>query len=191
MQAKRDGEPELLEKLQAKDERAFAQLYARHADRTYAYALMILKSPDLAADVVQETFVKLWENPHLIDTTRPLHAYLFTMIRNKSLNVIRRAVKEESITEEIASHAYDHSETGLQYTERRQSEHLINEAVQYLPVKRKEIYELCHQDGYSYKQAAEKLGLSYSTVNSQMVKALKTIKSFLVKNGALLLFLFS
>jgi len=185
MRTKSEEETDLLEKLKAKDEIAFAKLYAFHVDRTYAYALMILKSPDLAADVVQETFVKLWENPHLIDSTRPLQAYLLAMIRNKSLNVIRRAAKEESITEEIASHVFDHSETGLQYTERRQSEQLIYEAVQDLPVKRKEIYELCHQEGYSYKQAAEKLGLSYSTVNSQMVKAIKTIKSFLIKNGAL------
>ena len=189
MRTKSGEETYLLERLKAKDEIAFAKLYAFHVDRTYAYALMILKSPDLAADVVQETFVKLWENPHMIDATRPLQAYLLAMIRNKSLNLIRRAVKEESITEEIASHAFDHSETGLQYTERRQLERLIHEAVQDLPIKRKEIYQLCNQEGYSYKQAAEKLGLSYSTVNSQMVKAIKTIKSFLIKNGALLFML--
>lgn len=185
------GEQELLEKLKAKDAQAFAQFYANHVDRAYAYALMILKSPDLAQDVVQDSFVKLWEQAELLDSSRPAAPYLLTIVRNKALNVIRRASKEEHITEQISKFALDSAETGMEYTERRQTEQLLDKAVQHLPDKRKEIYELCHQDGYSYKQAAEKLGLSYATVNSQMVKAIRTIREFMVRNGALLLLLFT
>lgn len=183
-------EIELLIRLTSKDSEAFSRLYNVYVKKIYAYALGILKSPDLAEDVTQDTFVKLWEHAATIQTDRSLQAFLFTIARNLSLNVIKRASRETWISDELFAHAVYQSEDGLQYTERKQTGEFISLAVNQLPPKRKAIYELCREDGYSYKQAAEKLGIKDSTVNSQMVKALKAIKDFMVRNGALLFILF-
>ncbi|MNK07518.1 ECF RNA polymerase sigma factor SigL [compost metagenome] len=183
-------EIELLIRLTLKDSEAFSRLYNVYVKKIYAYALGILKSPDLAEDVTQDTFVKLWEHAATIQTDRCLQAFLFTIARNLSLNVIKRASRETWISDELFAHAVYQSEDGLQYTERKQTGEFISLAVNQLPPKRKAIYELCREDGYSYKQAAEKLGIKDSTVNSQMVKALKAIKDFMVRNGALLFILF-
>lgn len=183
-------EIELLIRLTLKDSEAFSRLYNVYVKKIYAYALGILKSPDLAEDVTQDTFVKLWEHAATIQTDRSLQAFLFTIARNLSLNVIKRASRETWISDELFAHAVYQSEDGLQYTERKQTGEFISLAVNQLPPKRKAIYELCREDGYSYKQAAEKLGIKDSTVNSQMVKALKAIKDFMVRNGALLFILF-
>ncbi|TCC96270.1 RNA polymerase sigma-70 factor [Pedobacter hiemivivus] len=183
-------EIELLEKLKLQDPKAFSQLYNLYVKKIYAYALGILKSPALAEDITQDTFVKLWEHAASIQTDRSVQAFLFTIARNLSLNVIKRASRETWISDELFTHAIHQSEDGLQYTERKQTGEFISLAVNQLPPKRKAIYELCREDGYSYKQAAEKLGIKDSTVNSQMVKALKTIKDFMVRNGALLFILF-
>ncbi len=177
-------ETELIEKLRLQDATAFSALYIR---KIYAYALGIVKSPELAEDVVQETFVKLWEQSAFLQTDRSLQPYLFTIARNQSLNLIKRASRETWISDEILIHAMHQSENGLQYTERRQTGEFIQHAIEQLPPKRRHIYELCRNYGYSYKQTAEKLGISDATVNSQMVKAIKTIKDFLTRNGAMIL----
>lgn len=183
-------EIELLVRLTLQDAEAFSQLYNMYVKKIYAYALGILKSPALAEDITQDTFVKLWEHAATIQTDRSVQAFLFTIARNLSLNVIKQASRETWISDEIFTHVIYEQEDGLQYTERKQTGEFIEMAVNQLPPKRKAIYELCREDGYSYKQAAEKLGIKDSTVNSQMVKALKTIKDFMVRNGALLFILF-
>lgn len=183
-------ETELLEKLKLQDAEAFAQLYKLYVKKIYAYALSILKSPSLAEDITQETFIKLWEKAADVDPERSVQAYLFTIARNQSLNMIKRASRETAISEEIITHAVALSENGLGYTERRQTGEFINMAVSQLPPKRRVIYDLCHNHGYSYKQTAEKLGIKHTTVNSQMVKAIKNIKEYMVRHGALLLIYF-
>jgi RNA polymerase sigma-70 factor (ECF subfamily) len=178
---------ELIVRLKAKDQSAFAMLYELHVDRTYAYVLSILKSTALADDVVQDVFVKLWTASALLDESKPLLPYLLTIARNQSLNVLRKAAKQQSLTDTIAQAALDSSENSEQFVERKQTAALLELAIEQLPDKRRAIYDMCHQNGYSYKQTADKLGIKYSTVNTQMVRALKHIKDYLLKNGALLL----
>lgn len=189
MQVSHTEELELLKKLRVQDEAAFSELYALYIKRIYAYALSIVKSPMLAEDIAQETFVKLWESAAFVQTDRPLQAFLFTIARNRALNLIRKASRESWVTDEIIEHAIQQSENGLQYIERKQTSEYINKAIAQLPPQRRLIYDLCRNYGYSYKQAAEKLGIKDTTVNSQMVKAIKSIKDFMIRNGVFL-FLF-
>lgn len=184
------GEIELLEKLKLQDSAAFSQLYALYVRKIYAYALGILKSPALAEDVAQDTFVKLWEHAASVHADRSVQPFLFTIARNLCLNVIKQASRETWISDEMFTHVLDGAENGLQYTERKQTGEFMGKAIDQLPPQRRLIYDLCRNYGYSYKQAAEKLGIKDSTVNSQMVKALKTIRDFMVRNGALLLLIF-
>src|SRR5690606_13568996 len=114
-------------------------------------------------------FIKLWENAAVVDPERPLQGYLFAIARNHALNLLKKASKESPISDEIFDHAVQQLEDGLSYTERRQTGEFIDLAVNQLPPKRRAIYELCHNHGYSYKQTAEKLGIKDATVNSQMV----------------------
>lgn len=191
MRLSNQGEIEILEKITLQDSEAFSQLYNLYVKKIYAYTLGILKSPVLAEDVTQDTFVKLWEHAASIQTDRSVLPFLFTIARNLSLNIIKQASRETWISDEIFTHAVYQSEDGLQYTERKQTGEFIDLAVDQLPPKRKAIYDLCRNYGYSYKQVAKKLGIKDSTVNSQMVKAIKTIKEYMIRNGALLMLLLS
>ncbi|WP_029284571.1 RNA polymerase sigma factor [Pedobacter sp. R20-19] len=180
------SEAELVLKLKNGSQTAFARLYELHARRIYTFALKILKSPALAEDIVQEVFVKLWETAPKLEPKLPLQSYLFTIARNLSLNVIRKAARETTITEEIARYVLDQGNNGLAAAQYKQTKEFVSRAVQLLPPQRRRIYELCHGAGYSYKQAAEELGLKDTTINSQMVKAIRSIKKYLIRNGALL-----
>lgn len=180
-------ELDLLERLVKQDAKAFSELYNLYIRKMYVYALSIVKSPMLAEDISHDTFVKLWENAAGVQTDRSVQAYLYTLTKNLALNTIRRASRETWISDEIISSALATSEDGLQFTERRETSDIIKTAVAQLPAQRRIIYDLCRNHGYSYKQAAEKLGIKDTTVNSQMVKALRTIREFMVRNGALVL----
>jgi RNA polymerase sigma-70 factor (ECF subfamily) len=186
MHVVKDSEEELLLKLKSGSEEAFSLIYQLHVKRIYGFSLKILKSPALAEDLAQEVFIKLWETSARLDPKLSLQGYLYTIARNLSLNVIRKASKETMITDEIARHAFDNCEDGLAYSQHMQTKEFVSRAIELLPSQRRKIYELCHGQGYSYKQAAEELGLKDATVNSQMVKAIRSIRAYLVRNGVLI-----
>lgn len=87
------------------------------------------------------------------------------------------------IVQEMIKHsppAQNNTREDLFYNE---SSHLLHEAVKQLPEKRKQIFELCHFQGLTYQETADKLGITSSTVNSQMVKARKFIRNYLHKEN--------
>lgn len=181
------NERELILRLQQGDPKAFTELYEIYVKRLYAFSLHIVKSPELAEDAVHDVFVKIWENRNKIDPDRSFQSYLFTVTRNHLLNIIKRSQLELSFREKIMTHAepfQNITEEGYQFKE---SNNNLRQAITHLPDRRKLIFELCHNEGLTYKQVAEKLGISDSTVNSQMVKALKSIKDFLLLKGTVLL----
>src|SRR5690606_10164576 len=80
---------ELLEQVAFGDERAFGEIYERYRRKVYSYALKIIKSPELAEDILHDVFVKLWQyhNPSAIDH---LEGYLRIVTRNDTLKQLRR-----------------------------------------------------------------------------------------------------
>lgn len=181
-------ERDLILRLQKGNSEAFTELYGIYVKRLYAFSLRIVKSPELAEDAVHDVFVKIWENRHKIDPDRSFQSYLFTVARNHLFNIIKRSHLESGYREKImksAEPSQNHVEEVYQY---RESSSNLQQAITHLPDRRKLIFELCHNEGLTYKQVAEKLGITDSTVNSQMVKALKSIKDFLLLKGTMLLF---
>ena len=79
------SEEALLSGLKLGEETAFSKIYALHVRSIYAFVLKILKSPSISEDVVQEVFIKLWENAPKIDAGTSIKPYLFTIARNLHL----------------------------------------------------------------------------------------------------------
>jgi len=173
------SEKQLVEKLKQSDTVAYESLYLLYVQRLYGFVLRMAKSPELAEDVVQDIFVKLWENRQQLDPEQSFKSYIFTMAKNQLLNFIKRKAHESRIVNEILAHVPRGSRPSDNMILENEIQHLLDEALSSLPPQRKLIFELCRIQGLTYKQAAEQLGLSDSTINSQMVKAIKTVKEFL------------
>lgn len=169
----------LVIKLKQKDSDAFNSLYLKYVDRLYAFALSVLKSQQLAEDVVHDVFVKLWEKSDDLNPELSFQSWLFTVTRNHMLNMIKRASKEQSILGELLSNALPNHDHVMNQIQGDETNRIIHEAIQNLPDKRRQIFILCRFHDYTYKEAAKVLGITESTVNSQMVKAIRSIKSFL------------
>lgn len=179
------SEKTIVRRLKRGDSDAFKELYNEYVKQLYAFTLRTAKSPALAEDVVHDVFVKIWKTRHQIDPERSFRAYLFTIARNHLLNLIKRSSHEKNIINQMLANAVpmQHNSTAEQvlYNE---SLYLFHEAIKQLPAKRKEVFQLCHLENLTYEETAERLGITSSTVNSQMVEARKFIKEYLTRKNS-------
>lgn len=163
---------------------AFGQLYEKYHGILYRSALKFVKSDELAREVVQEVFIRLWETRSNLREDLSFAAYIYTMARNHIFNMLKRASRETRIREQIRIHAETASnitESNLLFSEYRA---VVNTAIAQLPPQRKRIFIMCREEGKSYEEVAGVFGISKSTVRDHMVKALKSVREHLyLKTG--------
>lgn len=183
---------ELVQHLQKGDKSSFTRLYHIYEGKLYRYVLSIAKSPALADDVVQEVFIKIWEQRRSLDPEKSFQAFVFTVARNHVLNLMKRASRDVSVRSEIFAYAEMESNSTKETLDLRETETLLRQAMDRLPVQQRRTFKLCKLDGLTYKEAAKKLNITTGTVNAHMVKALKTIREYLSLHGvsSISLFLF-
>lgn len=172
------AENKLLIALKKGDKSALDKLYLTYVQSLYSFVLKTAKSPKLSEDVVQDVFVKIWEHRERIDTDRPFKAYLFAIARNHLLNLLKRARHEHTIVEEMRRYTVYVQDLTEQETNYRESEALLQKALDQLAPKCRAVFVRCKLDGLPYKKVAEEMGITEGTVNSQVVKATKIIKKY-------------
>ena len=172
-------EPELVQRLKKADEEAFRIVYDTYKSKMYWYCLKFVKSSSLAEEIVQDVFVKLWENKESLYPGTCLGAYLHTIAKHKVLNYLKKealnaAYKKEQI---LSSSEIDtQTESGLDYANYLE---IANVAITKLPQQRQIIFKMSRQDEMSNQEIALALGISKNTVKVQLVKALKSLRNSL------------
>ncbi len=172
------GNDTIIELIQG-NEAAFLKIFEFHHHALYRHVIRFVKSPDLASDIVQEVFIKLWENRSTVNIECSLKAYLFTIAKNHLLNVLKRAAKEESIKREIVSyamHSHTSNEDSVIYSDLAG---LAEKAIENLPPQRRLIFKMHKDEGKDNHQIAEALNISKNTVRDHLAKATKAIRSYL------------
>ena len=149
------------------------------------FARKILVDEDDAREVVHKVFIALWEKREEIDLAKSLKSYLFTSVHNRSLNVLRDRKKFSG--EELPEVAGDWDVSTQ--IESMELEEKIREAIQSLPEKCRQVFELNRFEGLKYSEIAEKLNISIKTVENQMSKALKILREKLAHYLTLLLWM--
>ena len=141
---------------------------------------------DEAKGLVHEVFVSMWEKFDGLPADMNYNSYLYTAVRNRSLNFLRDKKKNvmlENVAERELAETIDPMGTKELETE-------IEMAIQSLPEKCREVFELSRREGLKYAQIAIKLGISIKTVEAQMSKALGVLRVHLKEFLSLLIFLF-
>ncbi len=158
---------------------AFRLIFDAYYARILAYSQKIAKSSTEAEEISQLVFIRLWEKRHLVDTKRPLEPYLYKITRNCAFDHLQKkayyAQQQQQASEHylMASHC---TEEDVSYAECRR---LTDEVIDALPEKRQIIFKMHFEEGHSPTEIANLLDISPATVKSQLVKATKTVKSFL------------
>ena len=168
------------------DREAFRSLFDTYYASLCHYASHYLNDDSLSEEVVQELFVKLWEKRKTLDVGTSVRNYLFRAVRNGCLNQIQhdkvrqlhgKKLKEVLLSEDPAEEYLITPELILR----------LEEAIESLPDKRREIFRLSREEGLKYREIAEKLKISVKTVEAQMGLALANLRS---KIRTIFLFMF-
>lgn len=165
----------VLELLAEGSQPAFNQLFDYYRARIYNAALRFLKSRELAEEVVQEVFLKVWLRRE--EWVRVLHfeSYLFTMTRNQIFDGLKKLAQESAAKREFTHTIQPVNDTDNSLIE-RQYEELLLEVVNQLPPQQKQIFRLARIEGMSHQAIAEQLHISRLTVKTHMAKALHAIR---------------
>jgi len=173
-------EQELLCQLHHGDMRAFDILYHRYSQVIYANILKFLKDETVAEDLLQDVFLRIWENRSKIDPDQSFAAFLFTCSRNITFNFKRRLKLELESELHLAYGVVESENTIDKVLDSKEAMVLVEELLNKLPKQRQKIFRLSKLDGKSYQEIAEEMGISIATVRDHIVKANKFIR-----NGAL------
>jgi RNA polymerase sigma-70 factor (ECF subfamily) len=182
----------LLEALQAGDEKAFAELYARYSFQLFNVAYGKLKSREAAEELTQDLFENLWDK-RLDAQIEHLKSYLFSAIRYRIINHIR-AEKVRTGYELFCRLSLPHTDTG---TEATVAFNDLNAALaagmQHLSEKTQEVFRLSRLEQYTIPEISARVNLSEKTVEYHLRKSLRLMRSylrnFLVTAWPLLLFI--
>lgn len=154
----------------------FEQVFKEHFKNLHAYACSILKDEDEAEEMVQNVFYKLWEKKEKISELQSVPAYLYRSVYNECMNY----VKHEKVKMTYEAHAVHHGSIAGQATDTataKELEHRIANALADLPEQCRTIFQLSRFEELKYREIADKMGLSVKTVENQMGKALKILRT--------------
>lgn len=181
------NEAELFADLAAGNEKAFDAIYRHYAKRLFLYVQKLVKTPELAEELIQEIFVQIWINRQVFSDVQYPVSYLYSMANRQSLKYLKKIASDARILKSIAGY----SESCRNVTEEqiilRESSQAIDHAVAQLPAQRRVIWELSRNEGMSHEQIADKLSISKHTVKNQMVHALKHVRNFLDRRAEMLI----
>jgi RNA polymerase sigma-70 factor (ECF subfamily) len=181
----------LVQGLMAGSHTDFDRLYAIYADPLYNFAIRLTKSPAEAKDILQDTFLRLWQMRETISTDKSFKSFIFAIARNLIIDSLRKQVSNVAFEEYLLSPAYQsYSENDVD--NRIYFDEFLEKmklAKRKLSNRQKEIVELSMEKGYSVDLIAKKLNISPKTVKNQLSLAVKILRTELSPYYYLLYFI--
>jgi RNA polymerase sigma-70 factor (ECF subfamily) len=163
--------------IKASDEEAFSKLFHRTYPKLVRFAGHYTKAKASAEDVVQESFVSLWENRKNIEPERSMIAYLFQIVRNRSLNYLRDHKPKNVSIDDLPGGLADTDKTAPEITSSRdEPAEKMTAWIEQLPVRQREAVRLSRFEGFDHEEIAGIMNISPRTVNNHIVAGLKTLR---------------
>lgn len=168
------------------DEKVFEELFKTYYAPLCEYCLRYVSDADMAEEIVQDLFFKIWVKREELNINVSIKAYIFTSLRNHALNYISRLKIQDRYNQFIVVRSKNDVEHPVDVLEEKDMERIMKQAIAMLPEKRREIFEMSRFEDMKYWEIAEKLNVSVKTVESQMSKALEHMRKVLSKFLALI-----
>ncbi len=172
----REDEIEIQSRLNAGEGDALELLFHRYYNDLCRYLIIFLKDENVAKNIVQDIFVYIWENHESIDFKKSLESYLYQACRFNALIYIRNQSRHDKCHENIRLSSTEESSDSSSEMEVKELNKIINEAIELLPDRCRQIFNLSRSRGLSYQEIATQLGISISAVDNQVNIAIKKIK---------------
>ncbi|WP_266366904.1 RNA polymerase sigma factor [Tellurirhabdus rosea] len=169
------SEERLVEQLRQRNEQAFHQLYDQYSPALYGVVCRIVREEEIARDVLQDAFVKIWRNIGSYDASKGrLFTWLLNIARNTAIDSLRTSHPAESIQNgDNVVYTIDRQV----HTTQPNPDHMdVSDKVGQLKPERQELIDLVYFKGYTHEEAADLLGLPLGTVKTRVRAALQDLK---------------
>lgn len=157
------------------DRESFNQVFRRYYSPLVRFCVRFVADTDIAAEIVQDLFVKLWSNREKLSFNTSFESYMLTSVRNSAITYINIERSHAEANLRVYSEESDNNDP----SETLQSNNLeesYRQILKTMPEKRREVFLASRFDGLKYAEIAEKLGISPKTVEAQMSAAIKQLR---------------
>ena len=161
--------------MKAGDRESFNQVFRHYYSPMVRFCIRYVADSDIASEIVQDLFVKLWSNREKISFNTSFESYMLTSVRNSAITYINKERAHNEAHLRVFSEESDNTDP----SETLQSNNLeesYRQILKDMPDKRREVFLASRYDGLKYSEIAEKLGISQKTVEAQMTAAIKQLK---------------
>lgn len=173
-------EKALIEAFQSGDEFAFVSLYNRYKTQVYGFCVKMLGDKTLAQDVLQETFLRVYENRERLIKTSSFKSWVFTIARNQCLNQLRRSKRQVSLEDDAHGDPAPPVPQGqVAHLEKSEQVQLVNYFLDQLKDDYREVIILREYQNLSYAEIAAVTRSTLSAVKSRLFKARRKLASFM------------
>ncbi|NIV97129.1 RNA polymerase sigma-70 factor [candidate division KSB1 bacterium] len=172
--------PQQIQALRAGNKEAFRAVFMEYQPHLYRYLWLRVRSVEMAEDLVQETFVRLWQTRKKLDPGHNLEVYLFRIARNLAINTMRTIKRRQTFrfNDELNPLSSISTDDTVEYTQLAQ---LIDDVILSLPEKSRTAFLLSRYEELSHKEVAAVMGVSVKTVEKHIGKVLEVLKKQLAK----------
>lgn len=171
------------------NEAAFEKVFKMYFKNLHAFAYTFMKNDDIAEEIVQNVFFRIWEKRDQLQIDDSLKAYLYRAVHNESLNHLKHLKVKSSFQLQYSDHMESSNSDVSNEMIASELENNIQKAINELPQQCRTIFQMSRYEQLKYHQIADHLNISIKTVENQMGKALKVLRSKLVEYLPFLLLL--
>lgn len=180
----------IIVELSKDNDSSLKELFNYYYPRLFNFSKSFLKIEEGIDDIIQEVFVKIWQNRKKINSQTTFNSYIFTITRNLLLNELRSRLNNEKARAEIRNLSLAQEYSMNEEIEYRDIKEKVDQLIETLPERQKEIFILSRTEGLSHKEIAEKLGINTKTVEYHITLAVKYLKENLKSMGVISLLYF-
>lgn len=177
------NEKRLLTELKNGSFHAFERLYNRYSGKLYNFIMRISSGNQyMAEEVVQSAFIRVWEVRERVEPESSFISFLCTIAKNLLMNMYQRQTVEYVYNEYLKNTGVDRDSQTEESIDLRFLNEYIDSLAEELPAQRKKIFILSKRQNYTNKEIAEMMGISESTVATQLSLAVKFMREQLMKH---------
>ncbi|TDQ10266.1 RNA polymerase sigma factor [Pedobacter metabolipauper] len=172
------NEKDLLQRIADGDDRAFAELFRAYHEPLAKYIFTLLESVQMCEEIVQDVFVKIWENRLALPMQDRFTSYMFILTRNYTINCIRKIIRDRKQGQLYMDDALQYNEEQDAFKLDDEYQDVLNRAVAQLPTSQQKVL-MFRQQGLKTREIAEKMGISTDSVKKYQQWAASSVAKFI------------
>jgi len=176
----------MAERLRNDEASVIDDIFALYHKRIFRFSISYLKNDNDAYDIVQDVFIKVWENRLTLNPDTNFDAYIFTITKNALFSLFRKRLTEKKYLDYLSELTISNNHDTEKQTDYIFLQQKYEELVEKLPTKRKEIFLISRKTGLSNKEIALRKGISEKTVEDHLSKSLAFLKKQFSNHGILM-----